>query len=218
MKINRKKIRFVDGFKIRNHLDDDFAVLHAHATEAAYFEPKFYIPKGEWWFDYRFKDELDFFIHAEETLDKLLKTMSYEKARAQMTKMMRPSSKIPFFEKKRTKKEGYTLVMVDGKTVRHYFDPEFVCGGHEFVYSYIPKKEIWLDVKMDKKEVSYVLLHEETERDLMAQGKSYDVAHEFATVADKELRRKNGGSYPGDTRYIWKEKTNAQIAQEVTVS
>ena len=49
----------------------------------------------------------------------------------------------------------------------------------------------------------------------MAQGKSYDMAHDFAVASEKELRRNNGvGAYPGEEAHPWKGKTNEELAQE----
>jgi hypothetical protein len=68
---------------------------------------------------------------------------------------------------------------------------------------------------MDPAEVQYMQLHEEYERNLMQGGKSYDVAHDFAIVADKELRRDNGdGAYPGDANYPWWGLSNEELAKE----
>lgn len=44
MKIDRSKIRLVDAFKIRNTLDDDFAILHTHGKNPTAAHQKFYIP------------------------------------------------------------------------------------------------------------------------------------------------------------------------------
>jgi hypothetical protein len=215
IKIDRTKLKLVDGFKIRNTLDDDFVILHGFSTRASHYLPKFYIPQGEWWLDHRFKDEMDFFVRTEDTLNELMEALSYHEAREELKKIMCLPPPVPPYEVKREAGDGYSLVMVDGKVIRQYIDPEFVFGGHDLVYPYVPKGEIWLDVNMDPAEVPYVLLHEKVERDLMAQNKSYDMAHDFAVSSEKELRRNNGvGAYPGEEAHPWKGKTNEELAQE----
>jgi hypothetical protein len=220
MNIDKSKIKYVDGFKIRNTLDDDFTVLHSRSLNIANYAPKFYIPENEWWFDHSFKGELDFFITVEEITDELLLTMEFEIAREKLKEKLCITK--PLSEIKKTemmKDEDYTVYLVDGAEIRKTFDPHFVFGGHDLVYSYIPQNEIWLDEKMNNGEVPYILLHEKIERDLMKAGKNYDVAHEYATASDKEMRRqKVGGNYPGDEDYPWSDLSNEEIIKKYYVS
>jgi hypothetical protein len=220
MKIDKSKIKLVDGFKIRNTLDDDFTVLHNFSTNIANFAPKFYIPKEEWWLDHVFKNEIDFFIEVENLTNELLKTMEFEEAREKIKEKVCIAKPISEVKKEELMKDGdYTVYLIDGNEIRKTFDPHFVFGGHDLVYNYIPLNEIWLEKNIDKEEIPYILLHEKIERDLMKQGKSYDVAHEYATIADKEMRRnKMGGSYPGDANYPWSELNNEEIIQKYYVS
>lgn len=217
MKKKTRKIRFVDGFLIRNTLDDDFGIFHTHAHAIASFSPKFYIPKYEVWVDARYKDEkkflleLDAFMRANEKLP-------YAKLRALAQKHFYPEGAVPSYIQHSKRRGKLTVRMIDGSIIRRYFDPEFILGGHDLVYRYIPKNEIWLDAKMDPREISYILHHEEVERELMAKGKSYDVAHEYATVADKELRRRDGvGRYPGDPDFPWRELSNERVIKKFYV-
>lgn len=202
-------IRLVDGFKIRQTLDIDFAFLHTHQTHASFFGRTFYIPEGEWWLDHTVKDELDLLWKCNEIE---IKNTSYVEQRAETKRLCLPPP-IPEYVHSREEKDRVEIVMVDGKIVRQYMDPAFAFGGHHFVYSYVPEREIWLDARMDPAEVPFVLLHEQTERTLMMkENKSYDVAHDYATVAEKEVRRNNGASYPGDANYPWFGKTNQELA------
>ena len=106
-------------------------------------------------------------------------------------------------------------MQVDGSIVRRYLDPEFILGGHDLVYSYVPANTIWLDAHMDPREMPYILLHEETERRLMSQKESYDFAHEIATVTDKEARRRGcKAKYPGDADYPWRGLSNQEILKK----
>src|SRR3989344_7757524 len=66
MQIDRSRIRFVDGFKVRNHLDIEFNMLHGHGKKISEPNFKYYIPEGEWWCSAVHKDELDFIVQVEE--------------------------------------------------------------------------------------------------------------------------------------------------------
>lgn len=219
MKIDKAQIKYVDGFKIRNTLDDDFAVLHNYSQNIANYSPKFYIPQNEWWFDYAFKDELDFFIEIEELTTELLKTKPFEIVREELKDIYSSKNQNDLKKEEIENKEGIKVFMVSGEAVRKSLDPHFVFGGHDLVYNYIPAKEVWIDDKTDTKEIPYILLHEKVERDLMEKGRNYDIAHEFATATDKEMRRKQeGSSYPGDENYPWSELDNKEISQKYYVS
>lgn len=211
-------IRLVDGFKIRQTLDTEFIFLHTHRTEASSYDHKFYIPEDEWWLDHRVKDE-QAFLSRMEMLQMPREDMSYQEQREETKKQMCAAPPIPDFVRSRKKESGLAdIVVVDGTIVRQYIDPSFVFGGHHYVYPYVPENEIWLDDRMDPQEIPFVLLHEEIERNLMIEGKSYDVAHEYAVVAEKELRRKHGASYPGDAGYPYYGWSNEQLAALYYVS
>lgn len=196
-----QKIIYVDGFAIRNTLDDDFGVLHIAMRGVNDAHPKFYIPVGEVWLDYRYRDEQDFILETD-AFTYPTATETYEQRRALAKQKFCTPLVGDEHVIKSEEKDGLTIRYVDGAKVRKCLDPEFILGGHDLVYDYIPEKEIWLDNKMDPAELPYILLHEEVERRLMSEGKPYHIAHEYATVADKELRRQNGvGSYPGDPDY-----------------
>jgi len=187
------KIRYVDGYKIRQFLDADFDSFHFNQGDSLNFDSKWYIPKNEAWCDVSLKGEVDFFKHVE---------LSNIDNRAQAIRKFTEKDKIPNFKIKRKKQGNVYIVYVDGSIVRTHIDPWFVCGGHGYVYTYVPKEEIWIDIKMDRRDISHIILHESLERELMSKKKkSYDVAHEYATVAEKESRRKAGGSYLGDENY-----------------
>jgi hypothetical protein len=67
--------------------------------------------------------------------------------------------------------------IVNGKTVRDLFYVEFTEGGHDKVYPFIPKNEVWIDDDDDENEIKFILLHEMHERKLMAKGMKYNPAH-----------------------------------------
>ena len=55
---------------------------------------------------------------------------------------------------------------------------------------YIPKNEVWIDARQDKREIKDTLFHELFERGPMARGMRYNPAHALATKAEKQLRPK----------------------------
>ncbi|MEK6935176.1 MAG: hypothetical protein AABW67_00140 [Nanoarchaeota archaeon] len=69
------KIKYVDGLKIRNSLDVDFGVIGSNKIYS-------YIPKNEIWFDKHYMPEKEHFLKIHLYELKLMKKMSYEKARA----------------------------------------------------------------------------------------------------------------------------------------
>jgi hypothetical protein len=174
MKKKGLKIKYVDGYKIRQTLDPDFNIIHYNNPKSGAFESKFYIPRDEIWVDRRFKDEI-----------------SLKRKRGR-----RPKN----FVIKTEKRNGLKIEYVDGRMIREYIDPEFVMGGHDLVYKYIPPKTIWIDNRLDPRDIPHILVHELYERKLMSQGKNYDNAHDYATAAEKESRRKAGGKYIGDSK------------------
>ena len=109
---------------------------------------------------------------------------------------------IPKFTLKTEKRNEVLIKHIHGSIVRQYIDPDFVFGGHGYVYSYIPKNEVWLDALMDPCDLPHVLCHELVEMRLMKdEKKSYITSHEYATIVEKENRRKYGGVYPGDDAF-----------------
>ncbi|MDQ7779305.1 MAG: hypothetical protein RDV41_06300 [Planctomycetota bacterium] len=83
---------------------------------------------------------------------------------------------------------GVQVWLINGKAVREVLDLEFVQGGHEYVYTYVPANEVWLDDDLIPEELPHVLLHEIVERNLMAKGMSYGRAHYYALRKEKEAR------------------------------
>jgi hypothetical protein len=83
--------------------------------------------------------------------------------------------------------KGVNVWIVDGNLVRSVIFIDFVEGGHDKVYPFIPPKEVWLDDDLSPKEIKFVLLHELHERYLMAQGWPYHSPERSAHMASSEL-------------------------------
>jgi len=204
------RIAYVDGYKIRQTLDTDFNVIHRHEDNPTRYSPKFYIPRGQIWIDNKFKSETKSLVKAEKFWFEA-KGMTYQAARKKLCRDFTQKGTPPNFIGKTQKKNGLTVHFVDGSTVRRFLDPRFVCGGHDKVYDYVPRNQVWIDALMNRRDLPHVLLHEITERRLMAKGMSYEAAHEFATAEERLSRRKAGGRYPGDEGYKVEQDASAWL-------
>lgn len=194
-----KDIIYVDGFKIRMHLDLEFSLCYERSLDYNYYSPKFYIPENEIWIDHLFKDETDLLVRLET--EPVPGATAWDRRESRKKKFLKPGP-APEFSARKDQHMGYVVVYVRGDIVRQYLDPEFVQGGHEFVYDYVPKGEIWVDDKHDEAEKKYILEHEAVERTHMGKGMKYDEAHERALVEERVMRRKDGACWPGDASYL----------------
>lgn len=205
------KIKYVDGFEIRRTIMPSF---HFSGKSGEYGCEL--IPKGEVWVEKEYRDESKQIIQYERLFQKLMKKMSYQKARAYINKFYLKKTHPLHYKIREAKREvsqwikwlrnfsqAYHMVsqnylrqlktyFVNGKNIRSTMDILFVFGGHEFVYEYIPKFEIWLDARQDKRELKYTFFHELYEYQLMKKGMDYDSAHDFAIAFEKYLKRKDG--------------------------
>lgn len=205
-----KKI-IVDGNKIRNNLDIECPPVAKRQADPTCFNVRIYIPDDEVWIDHSFLDECEEMLTWENELENFVGEQYLQK-RSQKVKQLEEKRNKEIISTehyciKSEKKDGLSCIFVKGDVVRKFFDPDFIFGGHHYVYSYIPQHEIWLDNKTDPKEIPFVYLHEKLERDLMKEGKSYEEGHEVALCYEKIERRKNGAVYPGDEGYF-QPKTN----------
>jgi hypothetical protein len=78
---------------------------------------------------------------------------------------------------------------VDGGKVRDRYYIDFTIGGHDRVYSFIPKGEVWIDDDVDMDELYDSILHELWERSFMGEGTEYEDAHEKATKREQKERK-----------------------------
>lgn len=99
------------------------------------------------------------------------------------------------------KRDGIKIYLVDGNWIRNNLYGGFNHGGHGYVCEYIPLDEIWVltthpvDCKckhvkpnrmMSKNFRKSLILHEFTERNLMAKGMIYWKAHQLAEEVEKK--------------------------------
>ena len=85
--------------------------------------------------------------------------------------------------------DGKTIWIVDGLTVRREIFDQFLYGGNDERYTFIPPDEIWIDNAISAEEFKYTLAHELNERNLMAnKGIGYDVAHDSSLSLERVMR------------------------------
>lgn len=176
------QIIWVNGWNIRNTIETDFNGWGRHDSYA-------FIPQGELWIETYMKPELQFILKVCR-LEHKRAGKKFSVIRKQAKKLLDPS--VLVLATQRERKGKLWVVWVDGATVRRKYDPYFVSGGHDLVYTYIPRNEIWIDVLAGKKEGKYTLIHELYERQLMLRGMKYDDAHDFALAEERRQRRKDG--------------------------
>lgn len=88
-------------------------------------------------------------------------------------------------------REGYKIWIVDGSRVRLTLYREFLYGGNEQRYLFVPKGEIWIDNAVSSEEFEMTVAHELNERHLMAKfGWTYLKAHDSSLTVEVGLRRK----------------------------
>ncbi len=82
-------------------------------------------------------------------------------------------------------------------------------GGHEFVFKYIPSKQVWISDQVPKEERKKIIVHELTERSLMEKGMPYNLAHIEAlktegNITEAEIKER---------QYISPEETKSQFSR-----
>ncbi len=188
----QKKVVYIDGYKMRQMLPDLDIINWRNKPGMVTTD---FIPPDEIWIDHRYEQETNHLLNVYriETMRRFT-TSSYDKVRKYMKKKLCAPEPIPGFIERTEyhKEQDLTVCYVRGDIVRKYIDPVFIFGGHDLVYTYIPKRTIWIDVQQDPREIKYVYLHEVKERGWMERGNTYDHAHERATDIELMSRaRKN---------------------------
>jgi hypothetical protein len=84
---------------------------------------------------------------------------------------------------------GLHVWLVDGSSVRRNLFIDYTEGGHDLVYKWIPKNEVWIENQEDEQEREFFLVHELHERHLMDKGMDYERAHADASKVEHNVRR-----------------------------
>ncbi len=203
-KVSGFKVWIVNGKYIRDNIDIEFTNYGDN------YQFKF-IPVDEFWIDKeRNPGEEEYFINNMLVMDRLLskgmKRKDAVKIANRIEKRERSKSKLISHEiKARKGKKGsikkthkelikeysggkIKVWIVNGELVRGLFFLDFTEGGHDKVYKFIPRNQIWIDDDLDYSEIRFVLLHEIHERNLMAQGMSYNDAHKLSSELEYYCR------------------------------
>jgi len=212
-KIYLKKLLSVSGFKvwivngkyIRDNIDKEFT------NYGQYYQFRF-IPKDEFWIDKeRNPGEEKYFIESMFVMNRLIlkgvEIKDAAKVADRIEKRERSKSKLMKQEVKIKKNKGNLLEtvyknllkkysfenlkvwIVNGELVRDLFFLDFTEGGHDKVYNFIPKNEIWIDDDLGLAERKFVFLHELYERNLMSKGMDYDNAHKSSSKIEYYCRK-----------------------------
>ena len=191
----------VDGSYVRKNIDEEFSNFGHHWSFRE-------IPENHIWLDHESDpDELKFFTRHAVLERRLMKRgKDYDAARRvanREERKMRAAAgdlrkvtdgkSLPKAERVHERlwkklPNGVEVWFVKGRLVRSAFDVEFTEGGHEHVYEYVPRGEVWIDDDIHDDELGFVLFHELHERNVMAKGVDYDTAHEEASRLERYYR------------------------------
>jgi hypothetical protein len=87
-------------------------------------------------------------------------------------------------------KDSFKIWIVDGALIRKNIFNEFVYGGNDERYPFVPLNEIWIDNSISAEEFETTLAHEINERNLMAKyGMTYVDAHDSSLALELVMRR-----------------------------
>lgn len=203
VEISHFKVWIVDGKYIRDNIDEEFNNYGQH------YQFNF-IPEKEFWIDKeRAPGEERFYIDSMLVMNRLIsKNVPHDEAVKMADKIeLRERSKSRLMKKEMSlinKKEELIksihkrllseyskkvkVWIVNGEVVRDLFFIDFTEGGHDFVYSFIPKNEVWIDDDLNSEDIKFVILHEVYERRLMSKGMDYDSAHKRASHIEYSCR------------------------------
>lgn len=183
------KVWYVNGYWIRKHLSRSFPNYGSNEIFA-------FIPKNELWIDKENSSKeakyiiINFLAYQKELSkgknkkEAIRLATNIEKKERHKSRFSKKLKKIKLKEKiikkihKKILFKKYTknirIWIARGKIVRSFFDVDFNQGGHDLIYQFIPRGEIWIDDYLYKKEIPFILVHELHERRLMAEGRKYD--------------------------------------------
>jgi len=202
-KISSFTIWLVDDKYIREKICEDFVNLGQHRI----FK---FIPKNEFWINREADSEEDHFYADHLLMENRLmkKGFSYDmaymiaaaaekrermksKLAKRLVKIKSKKTLVDKIHKKILKKIGNLKIwLISGESVRDEFLIGFGGGGHDKVYHFIPKNEIWIDDDIPPSERKFIIIHELKERKLMSRGRKYHDAHFVATELE-DIARKN---------------------------
>ncbi len=85
--------------------------------------------------------------------------------------------------------DSLNIYIVDGELVRKEIYPDFIFGGNEQRYPYVPHNEIWIDNSIPNREYTTTLKHEINEMNLMRDFEwTYIQAHDSSLMLEVKMR------------------------------
>jgi len=199
----------VDGSAVRRDLDENFTEYEHHARYK-------FIPANEIWIEKETnEDEWKYFLEnidlerkymaegltlgeAVEKADKIEQRERRQSARIQKILDSHHQRKDALIKIHKQKLEKYSndkvsVWLIDGEIVRALYMVEYSDGGHDLVYDFVPKNEVWIEEVLNPSDRKFIILHELHERFLMSQGKDYAHAHKGATIVEDHYRENPEG-------------------------
>ena len=205
------KIYLVDAFTVRNSSKS----LQEFSNFGTHIEFPDTIPEKEVWIDKSYdKDELKFYmeeifkrmsllkqgVHKDKAYDLALRYEKAHREKVDLSKyeLKKSNEKVP--DKVYVSKycyceqEDVEVWFVDGRIVRDLYKTDFVEGVHDYVVSWVPNNEIWIEMCIHAPEAKFILLHETIERKIMKEMKlDYEVAHNIAADIEYNARETDEG-------------------------
>lgn len=202
-KIGDYEVWLVDGSYVRKVINENFVECDHHFNHN-------FIPKNEFWIDEQTNhNEWKFFIDRMFLEQGLVRVGESNKEASEIGAILEKKERredlkhnhSDALNKDRSELIGkikkkilsdyvdkVKIWLVDGKMVRDFFLVDYAAGGHDKVYGFIPKGEIWIDEVLRKDEIKFIVLHELSERRLMLEGDKYSEAHKRATLVEDYYR------------------------------
>lgn len=198
------EVWLVDGSYVRKVINENFVEYDYHFNHS-------FVPKNEFWIDEQTNhNEWRFFTDrmlAEQDLIKAGESnkeaskkgafLENKERKSELRKrhlaneLVKNRSNLSVKIKKKilSQYDGEIKIwLVDGKSVRDFYLVDYAEGGHDKVYDFIPKGEIWIDEVLHPEEIKFIVLHELSERRLMSEGLKYLEAHKRATLVEDYYR------------------------------
>ena len=193
----------VNGYFLRQHFHTDF-VYGRGSVNPTQYAPLFFVRPNQFIIDAKFLDEIDYFLWLEKKLGNSTGKAYLEK-RHEINRKLAKGKRHRFeeFVLETEKRGGLTIAKIDGPGVRQHIDCDAVWGWHDLVYDYFPNRTVGYEAKADLRDKKPTIIHEITERKSMTSPRwlTYDQAHRQAIIAEIEVRRLDGASYPGDADF-----------------
>lgn len=222
--VNAVSVWLVDGERVRRDLNENFVQSGSHSAFP-------FIPINEFWIDVNtdFREHrffMDRFFAQQTLLDAGTHPRKAEAIAATLEKRERENAlSDKLLKLKNNRKElierihkthftpyscdRLAIWIVDGKLIRDLVFLEYDAGGHDRVYPWIPKNEIWIEAAISEHERPFILLHELHERFLMGEGKKYPEAHQGATIIEDRYR-----DHPRELENRIREELNKNIEKQ----